>query len=450
VVREPQEIEDEEYEQVIARVAAIDVAKKTGMVCTRVPHEKRPGRRLTKAWEVAATTNAIIELADHLVCQSIERVVVESTSDYWRPFFYLLEARGLQVWLVNAREVKHLPGRPKTDKLDSVWLAKLTERGMLRPSFVPPSEIRRLRDYSRLRLDLTRDRTRYWQRLEKLLEDALIKVSSVASKMGTVSVRDMIEALIGGERDPEVLAGLARGRMRAKNAALIQALNGSFDDHHAELAHLLLDQIDVLTRQIDRLTIRIEELIAAIPASQAPDSGEPDDGGEGQDPAAAPLPALDRLDEVPGIGRRGAQIILAEIGLDMTRFPTAGHLVSWAKLCPATIQSGAKTKNGKTGKGDPYLKGVLGEIASAAAKTQTFLGERYRRLVKRMGKLKAMVAIARSILVIIWHLLNDPASRYRDLGADYFARRIDTGRKTRDHIRQLQALGFKVTIEPAA
>jgi hypothetical protein len=154
VVREPQEIEDEEHEQVVGRVAAIDVAKATGMVCTRVPNDKRPGRRLTKVWEVSATTNAIIELADHLVCQSIERVVVESTSDYWRPFFYLLEARGLQVWLVNAREVKHLPGRPKTDRLDSVWLAKLTERGMLRPSFVPPSEIRRLRDYSRLRLDL--------------------------------------------------------------------------------------------------------------------------------------------------------------------------------------------------------------------------------------------------------------------------------------------------------
>jgi transposase len=268
--------------------------------------------------------------------------------------------------------------------------------------------------------------------------------------MGTVSVRTMIEALIGGERDPEVLAGLARGRMRAKNAALVQALTGSFDDHHAELAQMLLDQIDVLTRQIDRLTARIEELIAAIPASQPPGSGGPGDGGEVQDPAAVLLPALDRLDEVPGIGRRGAQIILAEIGLDMTRFPTAGHLVSWAKLCPATIQSGAKTRNGKTGKGDPYLKGVLGEITAAAAKTQSFLGERYRRLVKRMGKLKAMVAVARSILVIIWHLLNDPASRYRDLGADYFTRRTDTGRKTRDHIRQLQALGFKVTLEPAA
>jgi transposase len=448
VVREPQEIEDSEHEQVLERVAAIDVAKASGMVCTRVPHDKRPGRRLTKVWEVQAVTNSIIELGDHLVCQGVERVVVESTSDYWRPFFYLLEARGLQVWLVNAREVKHLPGRPITDKLDAVWLAKLTERGMLRPSFVPPVEVRQLRDYTRLRLDLTQDRTRYWQRLEKLLEDALIKVSSVAGTMVTASVRDMIEALIGGERDPRVLAELARGRMRSKNAALVQALNGRFDDHHAELAQMLLDQIDVLTAKIERLTARIEELIAAIPAAQAPVTSGPGDDGGARDPATVALPALDRLDEMPGISRRGAQIILAEIGLDMSRFPTAGHLVSWAKLCPATIQSGAKTKNGKTGNGDPYLKGVLGEIATAAAKTQTFLGERYRRLVKRMGKLKALVAIARSILVIIWHLLADPTTRFVDLGTDYHTRRLDTGRKIRDHIHQLEALGFKVTLEP--
>jgi hypothetical protein len=237
--------------------------------------------------------------------------------------------------------------------LDSVWL---TERGMLRPSFVPPAEIRRLRDYTRLRLDLTQDRTRYWQRLEKLLEDALIKVSSVASKMDTASVRDMIEALIGGERDPRVLARLARGRMRAKNAALIEALNGSFDDHHAELAQMLLDQIDVLTAKVERLTVRVEELIGAIPPAQAPDIGGPDDDGGGQDPAAVALPALDRLDEVPGIGRRGAQVILAEIGLDMTRFPTAGHLVSWAKLCPATIQSGPNPRTARPARATPTSK----------------------------------------------------------------------------------------------
>ena len=451
MVREPQEIEDAEHEQVVERVAAIDVAKATGMVCMRVPNESRPGRRLTKVWEVPATTRGIVDLADHLVCQGIERVVVESTSDYWRPFFYLLEARGLTVWLVNAREVKHLPGRPKTDKIDSVWLAKLTERGMLRPSFVPPREIRQLRDCTRLRHDLIHDRTRYYNRLEKLLEDALIKVSSVASKMNSMSVRDMVEALIAGERDPKTPAQLARRSMRAKIPALEQALTGSFDAHHAELAQMLLDQIDVLTAKIERLTLRIEELIAAIPAAAAPDpSGGSSGDGDAGAPATAPLPTLDRLDEVPGIGRRGAQIILAEIGLDMGRFPTAGHLVSWAKLCPATIQSGPVKKNGKTGKGDPYLKGVLGEIATAAAKTQTFLGARYRRLVKRMGKLKAMVAIARSILVIIWHLLADPTSRYLDLGVDHHTRHTDTGRKTRDHIRQLEALGFKVTLEPAA
>jgi transposase len=444
-MRQPEEIEDSEAEQVVARVAAIDVAKATGMVCTRVPQETRPGRRVTKVWKAAATTNSLIEVADHLVCQGIERVVVESTGDYWRPFFYVLEARGLKVWLVNAGEVKNVPGRPKTDRLDAVWLAKLNERGMLRPSFVPPVEIRRLRDYTRLRLDLAQDRARYYQRLEKLLEGALIKVSAVASRMTTLSVRDMLDALIAGERDPRVLAGLARGRMRTKNAALVQALTGFFDDHHAEIAQMLLDQIDVLTAKIERISQRIEEHIAAIPASQAPDQHHTSTAAV---PAVGPLPALDRLEEVPGIGRRGAQIILAEIGLDMSRFPTSGHLVSWAKLCPTTFQSGATKKNGKTGKGDPYLRGVLGEIATAAAKTQTFLGERYRRLVKRMGKVKAMVAVARSVLIIIWHLLNDPTSRFHDLGTDYYTRRVDTQRKTRDHVRQLQALGFTVTLQP--
>uniref|UniRef100_UPI003906C078 IS110 family transposase n=1 Tax=Trujillonella humicola TaxID=3383699 RepID=UPI003906C078 len=205
--------------------------------------------------------------ADQLVEQRIERVTVESTSDYWRGFFYLLEARGLDVMLVNAREVKNVPGRPKTDKLDAVWLAKLTERGMLRPSFVPPAEIRVLRDYTRLRTDLTVERTRHWSRLEKLLEDALIKITTVASRIDGVSVREMIEALIAGERDPRVLAAFARGRMRMKHAALVEALTGRFDDHHGELARMLLDQIDALNAQIDRLTTRIDELIEAIPAA---------------------------------------------------------------------------------------------------------------------------------------------------------------------------------------
>ncbi len=449
-MREPEEVEDAEYEQILERVCSVDVAKASGKVCTRVPHPSRPGTRRTLVWDVDATTNAILELGAHLAGEGIEKVTLESTSDYWRIWFYLLEAAGLEVQLVNARDIKNAPGRPKTDKLDAVWQAKLTERGMLRPSFVPPAGIRQLRDYTRLRTDLTRERSRYWQRLEKLLEDALIKVSVVASKLDTKSVRDMLGALIGGERDPKVLAGLARGRMRVKHAALVEALTGRFDDHHAELARMLLDQIDALSVQIGKLTTRTGELIAAMPAAQGIDADGTTGPGAGTGPDAAVLPAAQRLDEIPGISTHGAQIILAEIGLDMSVFPTAAHLVSWAKLSPRAIQSGAKNRSGKTGKGNPYLKGVLGEIAAAAAKTDTFLGERYRRIVKRRGKLKALVAVARSILVIIWHLLSDPAARYCELGAGYYASRTDKDRKARNHIRQLEALGFTVTLAPAA
>jgi transposase len=449
-VMEPQEIEDEEHEQVLERVAAVDVAKASGMVCTRGPHQARAGKRRTRVQLVEATTNAVLELGDHLAAEGIEKVTLESTSDYWRIWFYLLEAAGLDVQLVRAQDVKQAPGRPKTDKLDAVWLAKLTERGMLRPSFAPPAEIRQLRDYTRLRTDLARERTRHYSRLEKLLEDALIKVSAVASKLDTKSVRDMLEALIAGQRDPEALADLARGRMRAKHDRLVQALTGKFDDHHAELARMLLDQIDALSAQIAKLTTRIGELIAAIPAAQGVDAdgSTGPDGGRGE--GAPVLPAVERPGEVTGIGREAAQAIIAEIGLNMTAFPTAAHLVSWAKLSPRTIQSGAKNRSGKTGKGNPYLKGVLGEAAAAAGRTDTFLGERYRRLARRRGKLKAMVAIARSILVIVWHLLTDRAARYHDLGASYHTSRIDQNRKMRNHIRQLEALGYSVTLAPAA
>jgi transposase len=464
-----QQVEVDDHEQIVERVAAIDVAKASGMVCVRVPHATKPGKRITRVWQVGSTTNQILELADQLVVQGIERVVVESTSDYWRPFVYLLEARGLVVWLVNARDVKHLPGRPKTDKLDAVWLCKLNERGMLRPSFVPPAQIRQLRDYTRLRADLTQDRSRHKQRLEKLLEDALIKLSTVATDIFGVSGRAMLEALIGGERDPKVLAELARGRLRVKHAALVEALTGQFTEHHAFVARMLLDQIDTLGEQIQRLTAKIEQTIAAIPAATPPAGGP--GGGPGTpvhdaigpvrsvpaavDPQtgevlAAALPVVDRLDEVAGIGRHAAQVIIAELGLDMGQFPTAGHLVSWARLSPRTIQSGARHRSGATGKGNPYLKAALGEAATAAAKTDTFLGERYRRLVRRIGKLKALVAIARSILVIVWHLLADPTARFHDLGPDYHSSRIDKARKTRNLVRQLEALGHKVTLEPAA
>jgi transposase len=260
----------------------------------------------------------------------------------------------------------------------------------------------------------------------------------------------MVDALIAGQRDPQVLAALARGRLKAKHSALIEALTGQFDAHHGELAQILLAQIDTLTTQIDTLTRRVEMLIAAIPTPVTTGDQPPASGDGPPASTAANANAIERLDEIPGISPLGAQIIIAEVGLDMTRFPTANHLVSWAKLCPRTIQSGARHQAGKTGKGNPYLKGVLGEAAAAAAKTNTFLGERYRRIVKRRGKLKALVAVARSILVIIWHLLADPTQRYTDLGPDYHINRLDKARKIRNLVTQLEALGQSVVLNPAA
>ena len=401
-------------------------------------------------WTVGATMNAVTELGDHLRCEGIEVVTVESTGEYWRVWHAVLEAAGLTVQLVNARSVKNVPGRAKTDKKDAVWLAKLTERGMLQPSFVPPYDIRRLREYTRLRADLVHDRTRQWARLEKLLERALIKVSAVASTLDTQSVRAMLEALIAGQRNPGALADLAIGRMRAKRKELAEALDGRFEDHHGELARILLDQIDALTRQISTLEERISELITQIPAAWGVDADGTTGPGAGRGPDAAVLPAVARLDEITGCGTTAAAAIIAEIGLDMTVFGTPGRLVSWAKRCPQTRQSGKKTTSGKAVKGSPWLNGILGEIAASAARTDTFLGERYRRLARRRGKRKALAAIARSILVIIYHLLADPAARFRDLGPGYYDNRISRDRKISNHVRQLQALGLTVTIEEAA
>lgn len=444
--RKPEEIDAEDSGEVVERAAAIDVAKASGKVCTRVPHPHIAGRRVTKVWDVGATTGAIMALAEELTRQGIERVVVESTSDYWRPFVYLLEAHGLLVWLVNARDVKQVPGRPKTDKLDAVWLCKLNERGMLRPSFIPPVEIRELRDYTRLRADLVAERTRHKQRVEKLLEDSLIKLSTVATDIFGKSGRAMLDALIAGERDPDALAELALGKLRSKRPALREALTGRFDQHHADLIAMLLDQVDTLTIKIDTLTLRVEQLLTDIPAAATPPRPGPDTG----DSATAPLSADARLDEITGIGMMAAQTIIAEVGLDMNQFPTPGHLVSWAKLSPRTIQSGTRSRTAKTGKGNPYLKRVLGEAAASAARTDTFLGERYRRLVKRRGKLKALVGVARSILVIVWHLLADPTARFHDLGPDFYTRTVHTQRRTRNLVHQLEVLGHHVTLTPAA
>ncbi|MCQ1578383.1 IS110 family transposase [Streptomyces parvus] len=403
---------------------------------------------------MASTANAILELGDRLVCQGVQRVVMEATGSYWRSFFYLLEARGLDCWLVNARDVKNVPGRPKTDKLDAVWLAKLAERGMVRASFVPPKPVRQLRDLTRTRTVFIQERTRHKHRVDKALQDAQIKLSDVVSDLFGLSGRAMLDALAAGERNPRTLADLAKGTLVKKKPTLAEALTGQFEDHHGRLLSLLLGTVDHLTAQVRQLDRLIADLMEQTTAPHdGLGTGPPHTDDTGTSSACGGVPArelAERLDVVPGIGPTTAQIILAEIGLDMRRFPTPEHLVSWAKLCPRTIQSGAKNTAGPAGKGTPWLKGALGEAANAAARTDTFLCARYRRIVKRRGHARALVAVARSILVIAWHLINDPDARDQELGADWHRRHLDTARKTRDLVRQLQALGHQVTLAPTA
>jgi transposase len=419
--------ETHDSEELIQRVAALDIGKAQLVCCVRVPNPDQPGKRLQEVRTYPTMTRSLLVLADRLGELGVTRVVMEATSDYWKAPFYLLEAHGLEVWLVNARDVKHLPGRPKTDRLDAVWLCKVAERQMLRPSFVPPPTIRRLRDLTRYRADLVATRTAEKQRVEKLLEDAQIKLSVVASDIFGVSGGAMLAALISGERDPKVLAQLARTRLRAKRSQLEEAFYGRFSDHHGFLLETMLGRVDQASADIAELDRRIEEELVPFAA------------------------AADRLDEITGVGRTAAQVIIAEVGVDMSRFPTAGHLVSWARFAPGVKESAGRRKgNATTGHGNPYLARVLGEAAVAAGRTNTFLGERYRRIARRRGAKRAIVAVGRSILVIIWHLLSDPTVRYQDLGPGFYDTRINAERRKRNHIRQLEALGYKVTLEPAA
>ena len=419
--------ETADREEIIERVAALDIGKAELVCCVRVPREGRRGRRLQEVETYSTMTGSLLRLSDRLRCLGVTRVVMEATSDYWKPVFYVLEAHGFETWLVNAKDVKHLPGRPKTDKLDAVWLCKVAERQMIRPSFVPPLEIRRLRDVTRYRVDLVGVRAAEKNRVEKLLEDAQIKLSVVASDIFGKSGRAMMGALVAGERNPKALAQLARSSMRRKISVLEEAFTGHFTEHHAFLLARMLARIDAIDADIAEVDARIEEMIAPFAA------------------------AAGRLDEIPGIGRIAAAIIIAEVGTDMTRFPTAAHLASWAKFAPGVKESAGKKKGrGSTGHGDPYLARILGEAAVGASKTDSFLGERYRRIARRRGSKKAIVAVGRSLLVIIWHLLSDPGARYADLGSDFYHQRINPERRKRAHVHQLEALGYKVTLKPAA
>jgi transposase len=418
--------ETEEREEIVERVAALDVGKAELVCCVRVPGRSL-GRRVQEVQRYSTMTRSLQLMADRLAELGVTRVVMEATSDYWKPPFYLLEAAGFEAWLVNARDVKHLPGRPKTDQLDAVWLCKVAERQMLRPSFVPPPQIRMLRDLTRYRWDQVATRSAEKQRVEKLLEDAQIKMSVAVTDIFGVSGRDMLAALIAGERKPDALAEMARGKMRRKLPMLEEAFTGRFTDHHAFLLAKMLARIDAISAEIADLDTKIETEIAPF------------------------AEAVTRLDDIPGMGITGACVVIAEIGVDMTRFPTAAHLASWARFAPSVKESAGRTKgNAATGHGNPYLARVLGEAAVAAGRTDTFLGQRYRRIARRRGKQRAIVAVGRSILVIIWHLLSHPHAEYRELGAGFYDSRLNANRQKRNHIRQLEALGYNVTVEPAA
>ncbi|MFV2013713.1 IS110 family transposase [Micromonospora sp. LOL_027] len=417
----------QDNEEIIERIAALDIGKADLVCCVRIPGQGPGGRRRQEVSTYSTMTRSLLTMADRLRELGVTRVVMESTSDYWKPVFYLLEAAGVDAWLVNAKDVKHLPGRPKTDRLDAVWLCKVAERQMIRPSFVPPAPIRELRDLTRYRVDLIAARTAERSRVEKLLEDAQIKLSVVASDIFGTSGREMMAALIAGQRDPKILAQMARSRLRAKITQLEDAFVGRFSEHHGFLLTRMLARIDAITADIAEVNQRIEQQIGPF--------------GD----------VARRLDEIPGVGPATAHVIIAEVGVDMSRFPTPAHLASWARFAPGVKESAGKSKgSGSTGHGNSYLARVLGEAAVAAGKTDTFLGERYRRIARRRGNRRAIVAVGRSILTIVWHLLRDPATHFNDIGSGFYDTRVNPERRKRNQIRQLEALGYTVTLAPAA
>jgi transposase len=409
------------------RAAGIDIGKQLVMVTVRLPSDTRRGGRQQETREFGTTRRQLLELADWLRCWGVERAGMESTSDYWKPVFFLLEREGLDCLLYQASQVKALPGRPKTDKLDSAWLARITEQGSLAGSFVPPEDIRRLRTHTRYRRRLIQARTAEKERCEKLLEDAHLKLSSVISDIHGVSGRAMLRAVIAGERSPKALAELARGVMRRKIARLEEALDCSFfTPEHAFVLQMMLDNIDHLTAQVEVLHERIAVLCEPYERQVA------------------------QLDGIPGFGITAAQDLIAEIGVDMSAFPTAGHLCSWARLAPRVTESGGRRKGrSATGRGNPYIGGTLGEAAASAGRTQTFLGAKYRRLCRHMPKKKAQGAIMRSQLLIAHTLLSGPEAEYRDLGPAFYEQKAAARRQAHGHVRSLERLGYKVTIEPA-
>lgn len=402
------------------RVAGLDVHRDSVTVCFRQVGPR--GGVVREKERFSTTTTALRCLSGWLAARQVQLVAMESTGVYWKPAYYALEDR-FTLWLVNARHVKKVPGR-KTDLSDAEWLADVAAHGMVRPSFVPPLPIRQLRELTRYRKTQIDARAAEVQRLEKLLQDAGIKLTSVASKVLTASGRAMVEALIGGERDPAVLAQLAKGKMRAKIPALTEALEGNFSAHHAATARRILAHLDFLDQTIAALSEQIDCRTAAFEA------------------------VYRLLDPVPGLDRKSIDVIIAETGADMSRFPSSGDLASWAGLCPGNHESAGKRRKVATTPGNMWLRRTLIESARAAACAKdSYFAAQYRQIARRRGPNKAAVAVAHSLIDIVWHLLST-GQTFTDLGSDWFHNRQDPQRQTRHLLNQLHKLGYQVTLTP--
>lgn len=400
--------------------AGLDVHKETVVATIRCRRDN--GKVLQQTRTYGTLTEQLLELGDWLAANGVTHLAMESTGVYWKPIWNLLEER-FTILLVNAQHIKHVPGR-KTDVKDSEWIAQLLQCGLLRGSFVPPPPQRALRELTRQRRQLVQAKASVANRIQKVLEDANIKLASVATDVLGVSGRDMLRALIAGEQDPVKLAELARRKLRAKIPALRLALAGRVTEHHRFLLELLLDELTHLEGLIDRLTARITGVLPAPFAE-----------------------AIQRLATIPGIDVRAAENILAETGIDMEVFPTEGHLASWTGMCSGQQESAGKRQSGRTRKGNQWLRTTLVQVAWAASRTKhTYLSAQYRRLAHRRGKKRALVAVGHTILVMIYHLLRE-GTTYAELGADYLDR-LDTDRLTRSLVRRLERLGHEVVLKP--
>lgn len=410
-------------DKLIERCAGLDVHKASITACVRFPGPEGEARE-QETRQFATTTSALVTMRDWLTSFGVTVVGMESTGVYWKPVFYMLEDE-FETWLINAQHMHNVPGR-KTDVADAAWICQLVEHGLVRPSFVPPQPIRELRDLTRYRKAQIQERSREAQRLHKVLEDAGIKLSCVATNILGVSGRAMLDALVSGSHDPAVLADLAKGRLRAKLPALREALEGRFRSYHRVLVTEILAKLDYLDEAIARLSAEVERVIAPFAEK------------------------VELLVTIPGVSQRTAEMLLAEIGTDMTRFASASHLASWAGLCPGNNESAGKHKSGRTRKGSKWLRIGLVEAAQAASRTKdTYLAAQYGRIKGRQGHNKAVVAVAHSMLVIAYHLLSD-GEPYSDLGADYFMKRQRSDAYRNRLVRQLERMGYGVTLEGAA